>query len=109
MTVDEGWVPAACTLPTVEQPLRVLEFDELFAALVAMDRPTPTRLRLTLAGGAPVAARARELTARESECCSFFTFAISGQGDRVELDVTVPAAQIAVLDALANRAGRTAG
>ena len=29
--VEGGWVPEACTLPTVEQPLRLIEFDELFA------------------------------------------------------------------------------
>ncbi|MBB6551859.1 hypothetical protein [Nonomuraea rubra] len=29
------WVgPSACTLPTVEQPLRVAEFDALFAGAV---------------------------------------------------------------------------
>ena len=34
MTMQEtsvGWVPQACTLPTVQQPLRVAEFDGLFA------------------------------------------------------------------------------
>ncbi|MEU9473975.1 hypothetical protein AB0D78_47270 [Streptomyces avermitilis] len=25
------WIPASCTLPTTEQPLRVAEFDALFA------------------------------------------------------------------------------
>ena len=33
-----SWVPEACTLPTVEQPVRVAEFDELFATLDAMQR-----------------------------------------------------------------------
>lgn len=28
------WVPQSCTLPTVEQPLRVAEFDALFATAV---------------------------------------------------------------------------
>ena len=106
---DEVWVPTACTLPTVEQPLRVREFDELFAkALVAVDRLLPTRLRMALAGGEAVAAWARNLTARESECCSFFTFAVTMDGDDVEIDVQVPAAQVAVLDALAARAARVA-
>ncbi len=31
MTTESGWVPDACTLPTVDQPLRVAEFDDLFA------------------------------------------------------------------------------
>ncbi|MFD6394998.1 hypothetical protein [Nocardia sp. NPDC060259] len=28
------WVPDACTLPTVEQPIRVAEFDRFFAESV---------------------------------------------------------------------------
>jgi hypothetical protein len=31
VTTDSVWVPEACTLPTVEQPFRVAEFDDLFA------------------------------------------------------------------------------
>ncbi|MGW4959586.1 hypothetical protein ACWEPL_20370 [Nonomuraea sp. NPDC004186] len=27
ITLDQQWVPSACTLPTAEQPLRVAEFD----------------------------------------------------------------------------------
>jgi len=27
-----AWVPAACTLPTAEQPLRPAEFDALFTS-----------------------------------------------------------------------------
>lgn len=92
-------------MPTAQQPLRVREFDELFAeALVAVDRLAPTRLRLSLAGGEPVATQARDLTARESECCSFFTFRVDQMGEQVDVDVRVPAAHIAVLDALAARA-----
>jgi hypothetical protein len=106
---DEGWVPQACPLPTAEQPLRVRAFDELFAeTLVGVDRVSPTRLRLRLVVGEQVAARARDLTARESECCSFFAFAVTVDGERVEVDVTVPAIQVPVLDALAARAVRAA-
>ena len=36
-------VPAACTLPTAEQPLRVAEFTDLFAALLSgVERTSPT-------------------------------------------------------------------
>ncbi|MEU8607834.1 hypothetical protein AB0C29_07520, partial [Actinoplanes sp. NPDC048791] len=103
--------PEACTLPTVDQPLRLAEFDDRFAtALRAQRRLSPTVLRWRLDPAAePVA---RDLTARESSCCSFFTFtfATAGEGegegepDAVNLDVKVPPAQIAVLDALAGRA-----
>ena len=40
-----SWVPIDCTLPTTQQPLRVAEFDTLFAtALRRVSRPTPHRL-----------------------------------------------------------------
>ena len=41
----------ACTLPSVEQPLRVAEFDAMFAAhLAGVDRLGPTKVRLLLTG-----------------------------------------------------------
>jgi hypothetical protein len=111
MTTDErGWVPRACALPTQERPLRLAEFDELFAtALRGQQRLAPTWLRWRLD---PAAERvARELAAREAACCSFFTFAFAPAGapgapgaEVLEVDVRVPAAHVAVLDALAARA-----
>lgn len=106
---DHGWAPAACTLPTVDRPLRIAEFDELFAGSVrAVDRLAETSVRLILAGDA--ADRARELAERESSCCSFFEFAFTAEASgAVAMRVTVPAAQAAVLDALAARAATVAG
>jgi len=105
------WAPDACTLPTAEQPVRVAEFDRLFADSRAVHRVSPTVARLTLDPGA--ADRARELAARESECCSFFRFDLDipvGTGARqrcgVTLRVTVPPAHVAVLDAWTARAER---
>ena len=96
-------VPEACTLPTVERPLRLAEFDELFAtALRGQQRLAPTGLRWCLDPDAEV--RARELTGREASCCSFFTFTYTGRGDTLQVDVQVPAAYVDVLDALAGRA-----
>jgi hypothetical protein len=107
MTInDEAWVPQTCTLPTVERPLRLAEFDELFAAaLRGQQRLAPTRLRWRLDPTAE--STARDLTGRESSCCSFFTFAFAPAGDSIQLDVEVPAEHVDVLDALAARA--TAG
>jgi hypothetical protein len=100
---DQAWVPDACTLPTVERPLRLAEFDELFATgLRGQERLSPTALRWRLDPGAEPAAR--DLTARESSCCSFFSFAFAGSGDGVQIDVGVPPAHVDVLDALADRA-----
>lgn len=107
--VDTELAPDACTLPTAEQPLRVAEFDDLFACgLRGLERRTPTELRLTL--DAATEATARALIARESNCCSFFGFTCSPSEDgQLQLLVTVPPVQVDVLDALAARAATAAG
>jgi hypothetical protein len=70
-------VPEVCTLPTVEQPLRLAEFQDLFAAAVrGVESVADTRLRLYLTGPDGVEATVRDLAARETQCCSFFTFTI---------------------------------
>ena len=45
MPNERSWAPVdACTLPTAEQPLRVAEWDGLFAeSLRAVERPDATR------------------------------------------------------------------
>ncbi|WP_330179202.1 hypothetical protein OHB26_22240 [Nocardia sp. NBC_01503] len=97
------WVPDACTLPTVEQPTRVAEFDQLFATAVgAITRPTSTSLELTLPAEAEAAAR--DLAARESQCCAFFTFDFETGTAGTTMRIGVPAGQVAILDALAARA-----
>jgi hypothetical protein len=89
-TDDQVWVPEACTLPTAERPLRLAEFDDLFAtALRGQQRLSPTTLRWRLAPSAEAAVR--DLTARETACCSFFTFTVSLDGEAVGVDVEVPA------------------
>jgi hypothetical protein len=99
------WVPESCTLPTVEQPLRVAEFDDLFASAVApAERMGSTGLRVHLPAGDEVVATAEELVARESECCSFFSFEVRPSSGGTELEVRVPESQTAVLDAVAQRA-----
>ncbi|WP_371476479.1 hypothetical protein [Kitasatospora sp. NBC_00315] len=107
-----SWVPTSCTLPTEQQPLRVAEWDALFAErLTAVDRPGPLRLHLVLAGGESVEERVRDLAARESGCCSFFTFttvpAPGGNGG-VLLAVEVDPAHGSALEALGVRAAAVA-
>lgn len=104
-----GWVPHSCTLPTAEQPVRVREFDDLFAnSLRFVALSSPTLLRLTIDASAQ--ATAADLTERETGCCSFFTFTFGEPVDgQVGLDVTVPDAHADVLDALASRAASMAG
>ncbi|MGC4942370.1 hypothetical protein [Kribbella sp. DT2] len=99
------WVPDACTLPTAEQPLRVAEFDRLFTrTALAVRRTARTSLELDLTGDARP--ELDDLIARETFCCSFFTFSVARSDAGVLLGITVPAAHTAVLDALADRADR---
>jgi hypothetical protein len=102
VTTESAWVPEACTLPTVDRPLRAGEFDDLFATtLRGVHRPAPTLLRLYVDRAAEHTTR--DLLARESECCSFFTFTYTS-AEQFVVDVEVPESQVAVLDALAARA-----
>lgn len=104
MAFDEapGWVPDSCSLPTVEQPLRVAEFDRLFGqSVLSGDRTSATRLDLVLAAGAED--DARDLAAREVGCCSFFRFEFYSAGSNVVVRIEVPASRAEVLDAVAER------
>lgn len=91
----------ACTLPTAERPVRQAEFEELFADHLIDTTWAGDRLRLSLSGGADLREQVADLTARESACCSFFDFALSGPADTVVLEVGVPAERRGILDALA--------
>jgi hypothetical protein len=102
--MDELLTTEACTLPTVERPLRLAEFDELFReSVVAVDRDGLST-RLTLRGSVGLRDRVADLTDRESQCCSFFDFSVDGDDDTVVLGIAVPPAQADVLEALSARA-----
>lgn len=102
--LDRTWAPQACTLPTVEQPSRLAEFDELFATAVrAVERLDASRVRFDLRPEPAVAARAADLLVRETDCCSFFTFTLTATGGTLLLEVSVPSAHVEVLDALVDR------
>lgn len=114
---DPGWVPVdACTLPTADRPLRVAEFDDLFAsALHEVQPPAPgaPQTRLILTGDADLPARVQRLVAAETSCCSFFTFTVTNLGPeagsaagqaRIALGISVPPARADVLAALVGRA-----
>lgn len=101
-----SWAPVdACTLPTADQPRRLEEFDGLFAtSLISHRREDPLWLRLRLAGSPDVETAARDLTAREAECCSFFDFQVSREDADVVVDVRVALDKAAVLDGLVAQA-----
>ena len=103
-------IPDACTLPTVDRPLRLAEFDDLFATAVRqVERITAHHLRLRLVGSTGLERAVRDLTAREAQCCSFFAFTVipgeTADGAALTLDIQVPARYAEVLDSLARRAG----
>ena len=99
---SEAWVPAACTLPAEERPLRVAEFDEFFRTAVRQwTRPRATALELAIPGEAEVSAR--DLAARETGCCSFFTFDFDPTDDGLVMRIGVPTVHVDVLNALQAR------
>ena len=108
MTVPVGsndWVPPSCSLPSQDRPLRVAEFDALFAAhLSDVSRISDTTVELTLLGGDAVADATRDLADRETACCSFFSFGVHAEGQTVRVRVDVPPNHTDVLAALAERA-----
>jgi hypothetical protein len=91
----------ACTLPTAERPLRLAEFEDLLAGHLTDMSRAGDRLRLSLSGDAGLRERVADLASRETACCSFFDFALSGTADAVVLEVGVPAERREILDALA--------
>jgi hypothetical protein len=103
MTPNVDDMPDVCTLPAADRPVRRAEFDALFATLVRSDRTGPGHLRLVL--GAPVDV-VRDLTARESECCSFFRFTVSPGPSGAVLDIEVPPVRVSILEAMAARLPR---
>ena len=103
--VLDVWVPQVCTLPTVERPLRLQEFDEVFSTVLrGQERVSPHVLRWVFDPAAE--ATLRDLTARESECCSFFDFGFASADGNVVMSIGVPAEQLAVLDAIEARVTR---
>lgn len=101
---------ADCTLPTQQQPLRVAEFDDLFgSALRKIERRDQALLVLTFDGDAGVEATVRDLIAREAQCCSFFTFAVTTGSRGCRVEVGVPDTHLDVLDGLAARAAYLSG
>lgn len=101
----DSWASEACTLPTQDRPFRIAEFDALFADDVTEVRRTAADLALLELRPEPaVAARAADLSVRETGCCSFFEFSLVATGGQLTLLVRTPPEQVAVLDALVERA-----
>lgn len=100
---DLQWIPDTCTLPTVDRPLRVAAIDQfVIDSVLSIDQVDPTTLRLIIDGAA--IDRARDLAAQETVCCTFFDFTMTPLADgTATMQVSAPAAQLPVLEALAAR------
>jgi hypothetical protein len=93
--------PIACTLSPNQYAGRLDDFRQgVFQHLVAMERPEPTRLRLTLTGDADLE-QVGELLVREQGCCAFLGFTLTPGDGRLVADLEVPAEAAPTLDALA--------
>ncbi|MDQ2708589.1 MAG: hypothetical protein M3Z25_13540 [Actinomycetota bacterium] len=92
-------IPSCCTLPSAQRPVRLAEFEVLFAHAVSAQHLNAQHLRVSFAD--TTEATVRDLAARESSCCSFFEFTVTSADDRVLFDVDVPAPRCEVLDGLA--------
>lgn len=110
LLAQDDWVPAACTLPTVEQPLRRAEFDDLFAQdVLVVDQTSPQSVRLELRAEPEAAGRAASLAARETSCCSFFTFDLTIADGEIIMVISTAPEHAPVLAALAARAHAKSG
>lgn len=91
-------------MPTADRPFRLAEFDGLFTTAVRGVERRGSDVRMHLVGPLGLVEQVRDLTARETQCCSFFTFMIAGTDRDLTLDISVPPARQEILDALASRA-----
>jgi hypothetical protein len=100
--------PVACTLHPNQYAGRLDDLRQgVFAHLVGMERPEPTRLRLLLAGDADPEA-VRELLIREQGCCAFMSFTVTASDGRLAADLEVPTLAAPALDGLVALAGLAA-
>ena len=110
LQVPGDWVPSSCTMPTAEQPLRLAEFDALFAEdVLSVEQTSSGEVALALKPESHVAARAAQLAAAETGCCSFFTFGITITEGRLDMVVSSDPRHEDVLAALASRAASLVG
>ena len=110
LQVPGDWIPASCSMPMAEQPLRLAEFDALFAEdVLSVEQTSSREIALALRPESHVAARAAQLAAAETDCCSFFTFGFTITEGRVDMVVSTGPRHEDVLAALASRAASLAG
>ncbi len=93
-------VPIACTLLPADASSQLRDWREMLPRLTSRsERISPNRLEHTLSPDADIRALLN-LAQREAACCSFFSFSIEIQPDRLVLAVKVPDDAIEILDGL---------
>ena len=80
---------AACTLDAAEMPARLREWAGLRDRSTSI-RPITGGVAVSLAASEPIG-QVADLVARESECCSFYTFLLRVDGQARELEITAGA------------------
>ncbi|MEO5922010.1 MAG: hypothetical protein ABIQ01_12800 [Pseudolysinimonas sp.] len=98
-------IPHSCTLPTAERPIRLAEFDTLLESATLAKRDNAMHLTFYFDDAKGLEAQARDLTARESSCCSFFDFNVANDGGQIIVGIGVPDQHASILNSLQSRTG----
>jgi len=101
-------IPHSCTLPTAKRPVRLAEFDTLLGSATSAERDDATHLTFHFDAVDGLEAQARDLTARESSCCSFFDFTVTKDAGQVTVGIRVTDQHASILDSLQSRTGQPA-
>lgn len=89
--------PIACTLTPADRRARLAGARELGERALVGLHVRDRRALLRFHGERE---RVEALVAAESECCAFFTFALTGNGEETELEIETPAGGEPLLRAL---------
>ena len=95
-------IPIACTLTPADAGDRLGEWRTFLADHVDLASREGSELRLRLRPSDESLCAAADLSAREKECCGFFSFAIAIETDVRWLCIAVPPDASAVLDDFAS-------
>jgi hypothetical protein len=96
--MDDSDPPIACTLPADRLGDRMADWQAILAPALGRE-PVEGGIRIRLPADVHVAALAALATA-EQECCRFFTFVLTIDGDGIALDVNAPDDARPLVDAL---------
>jgi hypothetical protein len=98
-------IPIACTLESSDARDQLGEWQEVLdEAVGGSERVSANRLELTIVPNADIGP-VISLAQREIACCSFFSFTLEIQAERLVLAIEVPDDAVEVLDQLVNVTG----